>query len=204
MYAAKGYRLRDDWFGSANATGQHARMQTFGHMAGQKHGVLEKIASTDFLQAISLLHTKQVRQEAVAAGVKESDLPAVRATRQSLLDLPLDAYKANKDRIEQGFTTAAKFLRQQFIYRAIDLPYQSQIVPLAAILAEIGDQWEHAENKRKLARWYWCGIFGELYGSAIELRFARDIAEVPAWIAGGSEPKTVPPDSLHRSRAAAR
>jgi hypothetical protein len=92
------------------------------------HGVLEKVASTDFLQAIALLHTKKMRQDAVVAGVKENELPAVRATRQSLLDLPLEAYKANKDRVEQGFTTAAKFLRQHFIYRAVDLPYQTQIV----------------------------------------------------------------------------
>jgi hypothetical protein len=28
-------------------------------------------------------------------------------------------------------------------YRVFDLPYQSQIVPLAAIVADIGDAWEH-------------------------------------------------------------
>jgi Protein of unknown function DUF262 len=127
MYAAEGFRLRDDWLGPDGSSGQHTRLQTFGHMAGQKYGVLEKVASTDFLQAIALLHTKKVRQDAIAAGIKESELPAVRATRQSLLDLPLDAYKTNKDGVEQGFTTAAKFLRQQFIYRAIDLPYQPRL-----------------------------------------------------------------------------
>ena len=191
MYAAKGYRLREDWYGSSTSPGLHGRLQSFGHAAGRKYGVLEKIASTDFLQAIALLHTKNVRQDAIAAGSKESDLPAVRATRQSLLDLPLDAYIKYKDRVEQGFETAVKFLRQQFIFRAIDLPYQTQIVPLAAILAEIGEQWEHTESKRKLARWFWCGIFGELYGSAVESRFAKDIVEVPAWLAGGAEPTTV-------------
>lgn len=54
MYSAKGYRLRDDWMGAPGSPGQHARLQTFGHMAGQNHGVLEKIASTDFLQAVAL------------------------------------------------------------------------------------------------------------------------------------------------------
>lgn len=34
---------------------------------------------------------------------------------------------------------AAKFLHMLHIYRIFDLPYQSQIVPLAAILADIGD-----------------------------------------------------------------
>lgn len=190
MYAAKGYRLRDDWFGHGEAMGLQARFQTFGRMADQRSGVLEKVASTDFLSAIALLHTKTVRADAVEAGVKESDLPAVRATRQSLLDLPLEAYKSNKKRVEEGFLTAAKFLRQQNIFRSADLPYHTQLIPLAAILAEIGDKWEHAEHRRKLARWYWCGIFGELYGSAVESRFAKDVMEVPAWLEGGPEPTT--------------
>src|SRR5262249_21591043 len=133
MYAAQGYRLRDDWYGDGSQPGLQARLQAFGRMAEQKFGVLEKVANTDFLAAIALLHTKKVRSDASAAGVKENDLPAVRATRQSLLDLPLDAYKANKDRVEQGFLITAKFLRQQHIYRVADLPYQTQLIPLAAI-----------------------------------------------------------------------
>ena len=32
-----------------------------------------------------------------------------------------------------------------------------------------------------LIRWYWNGVFGELYGSAVETRIARDFMEVPAW-----------------------
>jgi hypothetical protein len=34
-------------------------------------------------------------------------------------------------------------------------------------------------------------VFGELYGSAIETRFARDVQEVSAWIPGGEEPATM-------------
>ena len=63
---------------------------------------------------------------------------------------------------------AAKFLHMLHIYRIFDLPYQSQIVALAAILADIGDAWEHEANRAKLVRWYWNGVFGELYGSAVE------------------------------------
>src|SRR5208283_396695 len=164
MYAAKGHRLRDDWLGANGKSGVQSRLQTFGHMAGQKLGVLEKVASTDFLQVSALLHTKQAREQAKVDGVKDDDLPAVRATRQSLLDLPLDSYLANRERVEQGFMRAGKFLLQHNVYRAVDLPYQTQIVPLAAIMAEIGDAWEHTSIKQKLARWFWCGIFGELYG----------------------------------------
>lgn len=52
----------------------------------------------------------------------------------------------------------------------------------------------------KIARWYWCGIFGELYGSAAETRFARDILEVPAWVDGGAEPITVQQGSMRPDR----
>jgi len=62
---------------------------------------------------------------------------------------------------------------------------------LAAILADIGDAWEHEANRAKLVRWYWNGVFGELYGSAIESRAARDFMQVPAWLKGGPEPSTV-------------
>lgn len=77
------------------------------------------------------------------------------------------------------------------IYRIFDLPYQSQIVPLAAILADIGDAWEHQANRHKLITWYWNGVFGELYGSAVDTRIAKDFIEVPAWLKGGPEPTTV-------------
>ena len=105
--------------------------------------------------------------------------------------MPKEAYLTYRDKVEQGFQSAAKFLRQQYIYQVIDLPYQTQLVPLAAIFAEIGDKANYAGHVDKIARWYWCGVFGELYGSAVESRFARDIVEVPAWLEGGPEPQTV-------------
>jgi hypothetical protein len=200
MYAAKGFRLRDDWFGVDGEPGLQERLHTYGHVANQRLGILAGVQSTDVLQAIALLYSKAERERARQEGKPEAELPAVRATRQSLLDLPLEAYKKYRLLIEQGFKDAAKFLRQQGLYRVYDLPYQSQIVPLAAILALLGDRWENTENKAKLARWYWCGIFGELYGSATETRFARDVVEVPAWLDGGNEPTTVRDGVLRQNR----
>lgn len=43
----------------------------------------------------------------------------------------------------------------------------------------------------KLARWYWCGAYGELYGGAIESRFAKDLPEVLAWVESGPEPSSI-------------
>jgi hypothetical protein len=207
MYAAQGHKLRDDWLGDEKAEdpnlrlGVQKRLANFGRAAGQAQGVLANVASTDFLQAIALLHTKELRLVAIAAKPdKESDWPAVRATRQSLLDLPLPAYKKHCNAVRIGFERAAKFLRQQQIHRVVDLPYQTQLVPLAAIFAEIGDKAEHDTNIKKLARWYWCGVFGELYGSAVESRFAKDILEVPAWLDGGPEPSTVADGVLRADR----
>lgn len=131
------------------------------------------------------------RREAEKAGKQGKDLPAVIGNRQSLLNLPLEAYKKYEKQVERGFEQAAKFLHLLHIYRIFDLPYQSQIVPLAAILADIGDDWEHTANRDKLVRWYWNGVFGELYGSAVETRVARDFMEVPGWLKDGPEPSTV-------------
>jgi hypothetical protein len=33
-------------------------------------------------------------------------------------------------------------------------------------------------NSGKLTRWYWCGVFGELYGSASETRIALDFQQL--------------------------
>ncbi len=207
MYAAQGHKLRDDWLGDEKADdadrrlGTQKRLAAFGRAAGQSQGVLANVAATDFLQAIALLHTKEVRLAAIADPTKkENDWPAVRATRQSLLDLPLAAYKKHGNAVRVGFERAARFLRQQQIHRVVDLPYQTQLVPLAAIFAEIGDKAEHTTNNDKIARWYWCGVFGELYGSAVESRFAKDILEVPAWLDGGPPPSTVTDGVLRADR----
>ena len=86
MYAARGHKLRDDWLGADGKKGMQTRLTEFGRAADQSVGVLSKVASTDVLQAIALRHTKAVRAEKIANGVSENDLPAIRATRQSLLD----------------------------------------------------------------------------------------------------------------------
>ena len=205
MYAARGHRLRDDWLGADDQPGLQTRLQLYGRAAEQKFGVLEKVAATDVLQAIALLHGAKTREAEIAAGRKESELSAVRATRQSLLELPLDAYLEHRGAVEKGFKAAARFLRQNHIYRVIDLPYQGQLVPFAAILAIIGPKFDHAAVRGRLARWFWCGIFGELYGAAIESRFAKDVLEVPAWLDGGPEPSTITdgrfrPERLHTLR----
>src|SRR5690606_20852345 len=186
IYAAQNFRLRDDWLGNPKE-GKEGRITRLAD-----HNVLKNLASTDFLQAISLLHTYQERLAAEEAGVTNpKELPAVSCQRKAILNLPLSAYQRYADDVEQGFDRAARFLTLQKIFWYKDVPYRTQLVPLAAILVRLGDRWEHQSVRDRLARWYWCGVFGELYGSAVETRFAKDFVEVPDWIDGGREPSTI-------------
>ena len=83
-------------------------------------------------------------------------------------------------------------LVENHIYSARDLPYTTQLVPMAAILAKLGDKIDNIGNKNKLLRWFWCGVFGELYGSANETRYSLDLLQVVDWIeSNGAEPKTI-------------
>ena len=191
MHAADGHELRKDWFGDDAHKGRHRRFVDTLRPADSEAGIIASVSNTDFLQAISLFYTRERRREAERTGKQGKELPAVTGNRQALLNLPLAGYKQYETLVEHGFVQAAKFLHMLHIYRIFDLPYQSQIVPLAAVIADIGDAWEHEANRAKLVRWYWNGVFGELYGSAVESRIARDFMEVPAWLAGGPEPSTV-------------
>lgn len=182
-YASEGFRLRDDW---------NARRK---RLAERK--VLTNVEPVEFLQAVSLLYTKAGRAQAEADGRTP---PGISATRESLLQVPLSAYKEHADQVEQAYITATKLLHELKIFRAQDLPYQTQLVPLVAILAELGPTWENVTARNLLAQWYWCGVFGELYGSAIESRFALDIRDVPRWIAGGPTPRTVDEANFREER----
>lgn len=45
---------------------------------------------------------------------------------------------------------------------------------------------------QKLARWFWCGVLGELYGGAVETRIANDVEELLGWIEKNGEiPRTI-------------
>ena len=194
MYAAEGHELRKDWYGDTptKTKGRHQRFSETLRLAGAEAGIIAGIANTDFLHAISLFYTRELRRAAEKAGKQGKELPAVSGNRKALLNLPLEEYKRYETQVEQGFVRAAKFLHMLSIYRIFDLPYQSQIIPLAAILADIPDALEHATTKEMLVRWYWNGVFGELYGSAVETRIGRDFMEVTAWLRdGGPEPSTV-------------
>ncbi len=131
MYAAAGHELRKDWYGDGGQNGRRYRFAETYRPADQETGIIAAVSNTDFLQAISLFYTRERRRAAEQAGKQGKELPAVTGNRQALLNLPLEAYKRYEEQVENGFVRAAKFLHMLHIYRIFDLPYQSQLVPLA-------------------------------------------------------------------------
>lgn len=118
-----------------------------------------------------------------------------------MLDLGLNEYRTWAEPATKGFERAAKFLYSLRFFASRDLPYGSQLVPLAAVLALLGVEAETDGVKSKIARWFWCGVFGELYGSAVESRFAKDVTESVRWIEkGGPEPSTISDATFAASR----
>lgn len=153
--------------------------------------ILNNTSNTDIIQAITLYSTFNKRLAAITSGVTEN-IPPVSAKRKEMLNLTLSEYRKYRDEIVEGFIKSSKILVENHIFNSRDLPYSTQLVPMAAILAKLGDKIDNVGNKNKLMRWFWCGVFGELYGSANETRYALDMIQVTDWIENNSEePKTI-------------
>lgn len=203
-YAADGFDLRADWYGR-KARGEQAAIEgryprfLAGREAGKAEGnqrlgrILRAVRETDFLQCVALLSTRSRRLGDQATGALPVEKwTGISCKRATILDLPLSEYQKWADAAETGFFRAGRFLIQQGYFRSEDLPYVTQLVPLAAILTSLGEDYDAVANREKVQRWYWCGVLGELYGGAIETRFAKDFPEVLDWIGGNGEiPSTV-------------
>lgn len=172
--SAGGFRLRDDW----NARRNRLRSQFV---------VLQGLDSTNFLQAIALLATQERRRQAPAG----QPAPGIGCRRPDILNLSLQEYQQWADKVEVGFESAAKFLHSQFVFSQKNIPYNTQLVPLAALYVELGAELESANAKYCLEQWYWSGVFGEAYGSAVETQYARDLVEVSDYVRNGTEPTLI-------------
>lgn len=77
-------------------------------------------------------------------------------------------------------------------------------MPLAAIKVILDNAADIHGTHHRLQQWFWCGVFGELYGSAIESRFARDVEQVPGWARSLDDsvplPKTIDDANFFESR----
>jgi hypothetical protein len=186
-FAADGYNLRNDWYGDAG-TRTPGRQPEFA-----KHPLLRDLQPTEFLQGVSLLHTYELRCADLAAGKNPKESTAVSAKREHVLSLPLEAYKKWADELQAGFIQADRFLRMEGFHHPRFLPYRSQLIPLAAIMVQLQKRWLEPSFYKKIARWFWSGVLGEIYGGAVETRIALDLVQVLAWVneSESGEPITV-------------
>lgn len=172
------FRLSDDW-------DETKRML-------RAYPALDGIKRTDFLAAVSLLVTTR---RGHAAG-----------HREDILNLTLEDYLQARRELRITFQETAEFLSQRCMLTIDQVAYSAQLIPLSVIFAVLADSPKALASTKawdKLNQWFWCGIFGELYGSAAVInRSARDVEEVTAWIEGTTTkpPKTVQDAEFSESR----
>lgn len=167
IFAMDDFELRKDW--------EERRQKYFG---GE---LLSIITATDFLTACTLLSSYQKRG-------------TVSCKKKDVLELSLTEYRKYADMLSEGFVEAEKFLEEERIFSARDLPYTTQMIPLAVLCTLLADhnQIRITSVRDKIKKWYWCGVFGEMYGSANETRYVNDVVGVMAWIEDSRAiPKTV-------------
>ena len=158
-FAADKFGLRKDWKGRQE------------HL--NEYPVLDRLSNTDFMTALTLLATN-IKGEASCS-------------RKAVLDLKVEDYKQCADRVTEGFVKAARFLHQQYLFRVKDLPYTSQLIPLAAILADLDNIGESEGAQQNIARWFWCSIFNERYAFATRTQSTTDFLDVTTWVGNGQD-----------------
>ena len=190
-FAADEFDLRADW---------KARQESFRENA-YLAPLLAAVENTFFLQAISLVESYERRVAQASRGVEGDRLSPVTCKRKDILALSVEDYSRHAATVAKAFRSAAKMLHGLSMFDKRDLPYATQLVPLAAVLAILDAEAESAAAQEKLSQWFWCGVFGELYGGAVETRFARDVQDLVSWIrTGGTEPRTIADSTFAASR----
>lgn len=167
IFAMDDFELRKDW--------EERKAKYF------DGDLLSCITATDFLTACTLLSTYK------KGGT-------VSCKKKDVLNLSLKDYNNFADALSEGFVEAEKILQEERVFSNKDLPYSTQLIPLAALctLLSNGNRIKVTNIKNKIRQWYWCGVFGELYGGANETRYVNGVVGVMNWIENnGNIPKTI-------------
>ncbi|WP_342319608.1 GmrSD restriction endonuclease domain-containing protein [Corynebacterium mayonis] len=157
----------------------------------REYPVLDGIGRIEFLRAMSLVVTSRTGG---AVG-----------HRGDILNLSVEDYQASVDELGRAFTAAAHFLQKRCFFSRDQVPYPAQIVSLAAILARLEESGRDLDQRGtdRLNQWFWCGMFGELYGGlAPTIRSGGDVDEVTPWVLGQREewPRSVADAQFAQSR----
>lgn len=174
VFAMDDFKLREDW---------EIRQQKF--FGGD---ILSVVSATDFLTACTLLSSFKK---------KASNNNVVSCKKKDVLNLTLTEYKQYADLLSEGFVEAEKILQEERIFSSKDLPYTTQLIPMAVLCTLLADnnRIKITSVKDKLKQWYWCGVFGEMYGAANETRYVYDVVGVMNWL----DDSTVIPRTVQES-----
>lgn len=167
IFAMDNFELRKDW--------EERKNKYF------NDEILSVTSATDFLTACTLL-----------SSYKKGG--TVSCKKKDVLNLTLAEYQRYADDLTDGFVEAEKILQEERIFSSKDLPYTTQLIPLAVLCTLLAEhnRIKTTSVKDKIKQWYWCGVFGEMYGSANETRYVYDVVGVMAWLEDASKtPKTV-------------
>lgn len=165
-FAADNFDLRQSWANTEEEL--------------HKNEILKSVDNVGFLTAMTLL-----------SSYKKGS--TVSCKKRDVLNLNLSDYQSNYDSLISGYIKANKLMTEMKIYSHDDIPYTTQLIPLAVICTILDKEFENVSVKDKLKQWYWSGVFGELYGSANETRFALDVVQVVNWSLNKTNelPKTI-------------
>ena len=168
VFAMDDFELRKDW---------EIRQQNY--FSGD---ILSVVSATDFLTACTLLSSFKKRA---------SNNNVVSCKKKDVLSLTLTEYQQYADSLSAGFIEAEKILQEERIFSSKDLPYTTQLIPFAVLCTLLADnnRIKITSVKDKLKQWYWCGVFGEMYGGANETRYVYDVVGVMAWL---DDPSIIP------------
>ena len=166
-FAMDNFDLREDW---------KKRQENY-----FSSDLLSVISATDFLTACTLLSSYR------KGGT-------VSCKKKDVLNLTFSEYKQYADALSEGFVEAERFLEEERIFSRRYLPYTTQFIPLAVLCTLLAErnQIKTSNVKDKLKQWFWCGVFGEMYGGSNETRYVNDVIGVMAWLENCTAiPKTV-------------
>lgn len=157
----KSFKLREDW--------KQLESKYF------SRGVLENFSPENFLRAFNLI----VNYKKFSGGEKYNP------KKMDISKFKLSDYNNYAKELAYGFDSARKILNEEGILTEKNLPYTSQLIPLA-VICTLSKSNNSDVVRKKIKRWYWCGVFGKLYENAAnDTKFFNEVVDVMRWIADG-------------------
>ena len=163
MFAMDDFQLRKDW--------EKRKEDSFGG------DLLSILTATDFITACTLLSSYY-------KNMNTGGTTPVSCKKKDVLALELKDYLKWSDALTKGFIEAETMLEEERIFSHRDLPYTTQLIPLAVMCTILSknNKIKTTSIKNKIKQWFWCIVFGEQYGSALETKYANDVQDVMSWI----------------------